>query len=96
MFTLRVAGVAARSVGLGGEERAGAAEFEDEISDDRQIEDEEDEFRDGGVTMNFPEFDGDKRSGEDKGKVLGPTLAQGKTNTLGEGESGVKESDTTE
>jgi hypothetical protein len=44
------------------------------------------------VAVNFPELDGDERSGEDDREEFGPSFAQSEANTFGDSESGVEES----
>ena len=40
--------------------------------------------------MNFPEFDGNERSGEDNGEEFRPPPAKGKTHSFGESEPGIE------
>ena len=62
---------------LGVGKRAGAAEFEDEVNHNGYVENEEDQFGNGSVMVDFPEFDGDEGGGHNDGEKLGPASTQG-------------------
>jgi len=68
-----------------------AADFEDEVGDDGDVDDEEENANGSWAMDEFVDFEGDEaRSGND-GEEFGPSFAEEEADAFGEEQSGIEE-----
>ena len=68
-----------------------AADFEDEVGDDGDVDEEEKGSEKGGVVKELIDFKGDEACGGDDGEELGPAFAEEDADAFSEEESGIEE-----
>jgi len=68
-----------------------AADFEDEVCDDSDVDEEEKDSEKCGMVKELIDFEGDEARGGDHGEELGPAFAEEEADAFGEEESGINE-----
>ena len=68
-----------------------AADFEDEVGDDGDVDEEEKGSRKCGMVNKLIDFEGDEACGGDDGEELGPAFAEEEADAFGEKKSGIDE-----